>query len=578
MKMKKMLSFLTAAAMTASCAVGMAVTANAAEESDLEPITASMTRWFDDDTANGTVGVAKGSLFGDGYFYTSTGNSAANNKGNNDGHLNSLRVKNIQDTFVFEVGKESTITFYTQSHGGRGLVLTGQALKAAYSTYDAANAAVETGDVLAVEPVSTSTFTYTTTGAQKIYVSSYGGDFHVGGVSVKINSADPSISVSPAKKTISLGETTKITATLENADNETVVWSTDNNKVATVEDGVVTAVGVGTANITAAITVNGTEYKAVSEITVVDNATITYSIGDSAAEGEAPKAVTVVKGENVTIPKNDKLYVEGKTLTKWTDGTNDYLPGQAYALNDNVTVTPVFDENTVELGDAETTVNYDFQTKNGASVFTLEGNTGIIVGQAEINGKTIDVKMNINTKPGKFNNTGNNDWAQVNEGTTFTVSVLKGSVVTVGDVFNNTGEYTINGVAKVGNNGSETADADGTMDIVSTNGGYWRSILVTYPKAEKIVEPTINKTKVVTATDNESADPAVAFKYEIKPGTNTITKLTWTATAGTATNKITKDVELSGDTEYTYGLVVVLNSESAKAAGAEAVNSSLEVE
>ena len=191
MKMKKVLSFLTAAAMTASCAVGMAVTSSAAEESDLMPITASMTHWFDEDTVNGTVGIEANSLFGGGYFYTSTGNNKASNKGNHDGHLNSLRVKNVQDTFVFEVGKESTITFYTQEHASRGLVLTGEALGKAYSTYDDAKAAVETGDVLAVEPVATGTFTYTTTGAQKIYVSSYAGDFYVGGIDVKIDSAEP---------------------------------------------------------------------------------------------------------------------------------------------------------------------------------------------------------------------------------------------------------------------------------------------------------------------------------------------------------------------------------------------------
>lgn len=576
MKMKKVLSFLTAAAMTASCAVGMAVTANAAVEDDYPHIVdftkfdTNASTTLSDSVINDTDGTKLLTVEYPGTWKVNKGISPVDN---DNRPSQSNKIYSGGCAVIFTAEKNGTVLVDRKLGNNKTLDIDDLTTSEEIISFKNGTGA----SIMNTTTVESDVAIKVTAGHRyAAYVTGTGDPFY--GIYYKVATADPSISVSPAKKTISLGETTKITATLENADNETVVWSTDNNKVATVEDGIVTAVGVGTANITAAITVNGTEYKAISEITVVDNATITYSIGDSAAEGEAPKAVTVVKGENVTIPKNDKLYVEGKTLTKWTDGTNDYLPGQAYALNDNVTVTPVFEENTVELGDAETTVNYDFQTKNGASVFELEGKTGIIVGQAEINGKTIDVKMNINTAPGKFNNSGLSDWAQVNKGTTFTVSVLKGSVVTVGDVYDNAGEYTINGVAKVGNNGSETADADGTMDIVSTNGGYWRSISVTYPEAEKIVEPTINKTKVVTATDNESADPAVAFKYEIKPGTNTITKLTWTATAGTATNKITKDVELSGDAEYTYGLVVVLNSESAKAAGADAVNSSLEVE
>ena len=69
-------------------------------------------------------------------------------------------------------------------------------------------------------------------------------------------SSDPisvsSVSLDPASCSLIVGETKSLTATISpsNATNKNVSWSTNNSSVATVENGIVTAVGEGTCKIT----------------------------------------------------------------------------------------------------------------------------------------------------------------------------------------------------------------------------------------------------------------------------------------------------------------------------------------
>lgn len=55
---------------------------------------------------------------------------------------------------------------------------------------------------------------------------------------------------------------------------------------------------------------------------------------------------------------NRTVYLEGKTLTGWTDGTTTVDVGSKYTVQDDVTLTPVFADNTASLSG---TVVYDFQ-------------------------------------------------------------------------------------------------------------------------------------------------------------------------------------------------------------------------
>ena len=76
------------------------------------------------------------------------------------------------------------------------------------------------------------------------------------------------VMVYPVSASIYVGGTTMITATVEPAlaTDKTVTWSTSNASVAIVSDGMVTAIGAGTATITA--TTNDGGFTATTEITV----------------------------------------------------------------------------------------------------------------------------------------------------------------------------------------------------------------------------------------------------------------------------------------------------------------------
>ncbi len=506
MKMKKMLSLLTATAMAASCMAGFASSASAATEADIVPISSTATYWFDDYMS---AGLSAGDLIGESHFFSAKGNSYAANKGNYDGNLACLRLKNVQNVLQFSVSKPAEVTVYTQAHGSRGTVVTSTVPSSAYASYDAAIA--DTANVIAAQEASTSSFTFSLDAAADLCLSSYAGDFYIAGVGVTILTTDPEISVSPASSTINLGDTLTINATTQNTGDAAVVWSSDNEAVATVADGVVTTVAPGTANITATVTVNGVDYSATCALTVQDVATITFDISNvGGVTGTAPEAITVTKGETITIPVNNSLYMgDGISLKGWDIGSGNVVAtGSEVTLTNDITARPTFAFNEANLGDAETSVTFYFGEVNGAPTTAVQGAnnpSAIIVAQTTVGEEVIDVKADIDASAGKFNNYKRGDkWAQVNGGTIISVPVLAGSVVTMGDIYNDAGTYTIGGVEYTGDGGTYTATAAGTVDIVAgtESGGYWESVTVTYPQVEaaSTPEPTATPTPTPAPT------------------------------------------------------------------------------
>ena len=79
----------------------------------------------------------------------------------------------------------------------------------------------------------------------------------------------PSISLSSAEASVAIEGTTTLTAATVPAD-AVVTWSSSDDEVATVEDGVITGVSAGTATITASITVDGTSYTDTCAVTVTE--------------------------------------------------------------------------------------------------------------------------------------------------------------------------------------------------------------------------------------------------------------------------------------------------------------------
>ena len=233
------------------------------------------------------------------------------------------------------------------------------------------------------------------------------------------------------------------------------------------------------------------------EVVAPTTTTVVYDIANvEGIQGVAPTGATVDAGTEFTIPQNFTLYVEGKTLTAWTDGTAEYAIGsKVRAAGETMTLTPVFTANRANLGDQQepVTVKFDFQRKNGAPTVGWEGKTGLIwVAQADVNGKTIDVKADVSTSPGKFANGNWEDWAQLNEGTTFTIPSAKGALVSVeaykalgtGDsplTIDGQSDYT--SAKTISYTIASTAE---TIDVViGSEGSYYRYIQVVLPKVEK---------------------------------------------------------------------------------------------
>ena len=226
--------------------------------------------------------------------------------------------------------------------------------------------------------------------------------------------------------------------------------------------------------------------------------TLTYTTGEG--QGVAPKAVEVNGAESVTIPKNTTLFKEGSTLTAWTDGTTSYTAGQEVTVNNDIELTPVFTENTVNFEErtAETTITWQFGEGSGVGTLNAQGGKAVLVTQATVNGQTIDMKMVIDATSGKINNVGRNDkWAQCNDGTIMTIPAYKGTAVSF-DSYNDATGTTIGGVEAVNKAATYTGTAS-TLDIVAKGIGYIASVTAIYPKPEEGGD-TPQPTEDVTAT------------------------------------------------------------------------------
>lgn len=238
---------------------------------------------------------------------------------------------------------------------------------------------------------------------------------------------------------------------------------------------------------------NYTPYIAVEAVdpgSLVESKTATFSLGNDADCGVAPAAITADEGTAITIPGNFTVYKEGYTLTGWTDGSNTVALGAEYTLSDNVTLTPVFTQNSKTLADRTeaVTLTWDFQRKNGAPTVGYQNATGIWVTQANIAGETIDVKIDFDTNNGgKIANGNWTDWCQMNGGTKFTIPSAKGAVVSM-EAYGAITTTTIDGQSDYtsGNTISYAiASSAETIDIVIGDGSYYRYIKTVIPVVEQ---------------------------------------------------------------------------------------------
>lgn len=145
--------------------------------------------------------------------------------------------------------------------------------------------------------------------------TSGGGSSSGGSVSIPVSS----ISLDKKELTLTVGETRKLTATVSpsNATNKKVNWSSDNEKVATVDqNGNVTAVTVGTATITATSTANSSKQDSCVVAVIADVGPVEALISSlpEVPTGEAPELPDLSKpkpdGEKLTAIYNYLAYLE----------------------------------------------------------------------------------------------------------------------------------------------------------------------------------------------------------------------------------------------------------------------------
>ena len=301
-----------------------------------------------------------------------------------------------------------------------------------------------------------------------------------------------------------------------------------------------------------------TPYFAIEQVNALPELRYAYTfVNDTeGASGTVPAAGSVLPGGSITLPVNKTLFKSGYTLTGWNDGSNTYATGASYTPTQNTTLTAVFTANTYELGENynDVTIRWDFQTKNGCPTLALEGNTGFLVTQAEVNGSNIDVKLNIDATSGKFNNASNNDWAQVNAVTTFSFPAKDNAVVTTfsyNEPKNGDDKSSLDGNVYTSYSDNvatfSAAPTAGVSTLTVKGGSYYRYLEITYT------------TSCVSATIGDKGYTTFSSSYPLNLSGMTVSEGTVTAysvlAAGVTASEVTPTVA-NGNVAANEGLIL----------------------
>lgn len=211
--------------------------------------------------------------------------------------------------------------------------------------------ALSTSGVISGTPTTQGTYNFIVTAT-----NSGGSDSKQLNITINqaVNVPVESVSLGQTELRLIEGDTSTLTATVKpsSATNKDVTWSSDNPSVATVNNGVVTAVSEGTANIT--VTTKDGNKTATSEVTVLAR---TYNISanpttldfGSATDGytKAPEEQTVT----ITNTGNQSVTVDLPT------STNYIITAGAGFANGTATIAP-----------------------NSTAQFTVQPKTGLAIG------------------------------------------------------------------------------------------------------------------------------------------------------------------------------------------------------
>ncbi len=247
-----------------------------------------------------------------------------------------------------------------------------------------------------------------------------------------------------------------------------------------------------------------------ANVTINNQRQVSFDFSSYDITGKKLEDTKIVNGNQYTLPSGRSYFIANKTQTGWKDTNGqEYKLGAQVTIDNDFTFTPVFTDNTVALGDAETTIDWTFATSKGAPSVGYEGNIGYYTQQAKINNVVVDVPMTIDTrqdagvlgKHGKFNTTSADNRAQVNAGTVFIIPAINGMTVTYTGTNGKMtdADVTFNGEKGTANDkGSSISYTyngnDATLKIIDITANFYPSGLkVTYP-AVSSYNVTVNQT------------------------------------------------------------------------------------
>lgn len=205
---------------------------------------------------------------------------------------------------------------------------------------------------------------------------------------------------------------------------------------------------------------------------------ITFDCSDKNIQGTEPEKIQCDPNTGMaTMPDHTLLYREGWSFAGWTDGMNIYEAGKEYHFENNVTLKPKMEANTIDLTDTNTpiTVAWHFDHTEAPKISLTSKSTYQTLPYTKtvnIEGTNQDVTLMMDvSNGGKIDNTDsriNNlrgEGAQINDNTSFTVPAVYGMNITIHASEKVDGEH----------NNNETHFGTGTDDAkieVSDESGY----------------------------------------------------------------------------------------------------------
>ena len=230
------------------------------------------------------------------------------------------------------------------------------------------------------------------TGTAKVTVTSKLNSGKKANVTVKIIKGKvTSIKLNETSGTLTVGDSTKLTATVKTGKGgkKNVVWITSDKKIATVKNGLVKAVGVGTATITVKAA-DGTGKKATYKVTVKEKSTTTENSSTTettTTENSNTTETTTTENSNTTEKPTTEAPTENPT-TETTEVTLQNTEGKN--AQDVAVLKKIIQEQISKGAEVSTYLNCDEYTWNESGQLTsIVWNERNLQGSISLEGLTV---------------------------------------------------------------------------------------------------------------------------------------------------------------------------------------------